>query len=170
MPLQRPHRRLWSILLVLLLVAACKKQASHSEMFVQIFKERGGTLRGVNLGMDLADVKRIEGVPPKHDDDWGYVFESNLGGKNRFFLEYLCLDPKVRKVDAIVLNVLLVEKAMAADLFAEMERDLRSKDGAADGNHGNLKWSHEVSNLLVTLRMLDDKKSISLNFGALKPL
>lgn len=158
------------LLLLVLLMGACKKQAPHSEMFTQIFKQGSGTFRGIDLGMDLADVKLKEGIPPKHDDEWGYVFESNLGGKNRYFLEYLCLDPKVRKVNAIVLNILLEEKAMAAELFAEMESDLRSKYGAADGNLGNLKWTQEEGNLLVTLRMLDDKKSISLNFGALQPL
>ncbi len=165
-------RRFWmGFLIVLLVVAGCKKQADHSDMFDQIFKhESTGTFRGIDLGMDLKEVLAHEGVTPKHDDQWGYVYEYGLGGKNRYFLEYVCRDPKQRKVNSIVLNVLLEEKAAASKLSSEIEDQLRHQYGVADGNLGNLVWRHEESNLLVSLRMLDDKKSISLSYGSLQPL
>lgn len=165
------HHEFWAMMAILLVVAACKKQAAHSEQFVQIFKEQaGGTFRGVDLGMELKQVLEKEGLAPKHDDQWGYVYEFNLGGKNRYFVEYICRSRDSRKVDAIVVNVLLEEKSVASDLSSEIETHLRNKYGVADGNLGNLVWRNEESNLMISLRMLDDKKSISLNFGALQPL
>jgi hypothetical protein len=172
-PMRRlPSSRILFLLCLLVLASVgCKKQAAHSEMFVQIFKQDAiGTFRGIGIGTELAVVKQKEITAPKHDDQWGYVYEYSLGGKNRYVIEYLCRDPQKRSVNAIVLNVLLEDKAATTDLFAEMESDLRSKYGVADGNLGNLKWRQEETNLMVSLRMLDDKKSISLNYGALQAL
>ena len=159
------------LLACMLVFAACKREASHSEFFQKIFKEEaGGTFRGVDLGMDLLDAQKKEATAPKHDDQWGFVYEYGLGDKRRFFLEYICRDPKVRKVNAIVVNIFLEEKSESSDLFAEIETYLRNRYGVADGNLGNLKWQDDELNLLVALRMLDDKKSISLNYGSIQPL
>lgn len=159
------------LLTCMLLLAGCKQQASHSELFQKVFKvEAGGTFRGVDLGMDLMDAQKKEATAPKHDDHWGFVYEYSLGDKQRFFLEYLCRDPKVRKVSAIVVNIFLEEKSEASDLFTEIESYLRNRYGVADGNLGNLNWQDDELNLLVALRMLDDKKSISLNYGSIQPL
>lgn len=154
-----------------LIFSGCKRDASHSEFYQKIFKEEaGGTFRGVDLGMDLMDAQKKEATAPKHDDQWGFVYEYGLGEKRRFFLEYICRDPKARKVNAIVVNIFLEEKSEASDLFTEIETALRNRYGVADGNLGNLKWQDDELNLLVALRMLDDKKSISLNYGSIHPL
>jgi phenylpyruvate tautomerase PptA (4-oxalocrotonate tautomerase family) len=157
-----------SLMTMLFVMAGCKKQAAHSEAFTQIFKdETAGTLRGVDLGNALEEAKEKEGSAPKHDDQWGYVYEYSLGEKNRYFVEYICRDPQARKVNAMVVNVLLDDKATVTVLFSEIEDHLRNRYGVADGSVSNLKWRHEESNLIVSLRMLDDKKSISLSYGAL---
>jgi hypothetical protein len=154
-----------------MLWSGCRKTPARSELFSQIFKlEAGGTLRGVDIGMKLSQAKEKEGVASKHDDQWGYVYEYGLGGKDRYFLEYISKDTAALVVNAIVLNVFLEEKAKASDLFSEIEEHLRTQYGVADGSLGNFKWRHEESNLMVALRMLDDKKSISLSYGALQPL
>lgn len=153
----------------ILLAMGCKRESKHSELFEKIFKEdAGGTFRGVDLGMDLIQVREKEGSNPKHDDQWGYVYEYALGGKRKYFLEYICRDPETRKVNAIVVNIFLEEKADASDFFTEAEIHLRNLYGVADGNLGNLRWHQEEINLMVALRMLDDKKSISLNYGGLQ--
>ena len=168
----RPRLFLWGWLCGLMIMAgACRKEEAHSELFKQLFKEEaGGTFRGVDLGMDLTAARDKEGRPAKHDDQWGYVYENSLGEKNHYFLEYICRDPKLRKINAIVLNVVLEEKSLASELFSEMESHLRSRYGVADGSLGHLNWRNEEANLMVSLRMLDNKKSISLNFGALQAL
>jgi hypothetical protein len=167
--LLRNQTGLWLVVL-LLLVAGCRQAAAHSEAFQAIFKpDAGKTFRGVDLGMPLASVKALEDTVPKHDDQWGYVYQYGLGGKSRFFLEYVCRVPEQRVVNSIVVNVFLEEKADASDLFAEVERHLRDQYGVADGSLGHLTWRKEEANLMVALRMLDDKKSISLNYGALDP-
>ena len=71
-------------------------------------------------------------------------------------------------MSSIVSNILLEEKSAAADLFTEIEMHLRNRYGVADGTLGNLRWIDEEINLLVALRMLDDKKSISLSYGAIQ--
>ncbi|HEX2900032.1 MAG TPA: hypothetical protein VHS96_09965 [Bacteroidia bacterium] len=157
------------IALVMLLFAACKRDQQRSEFFGKIFKEgAGGTFRGVDIGMDLSEVQKREGTLPKHDDQWGQVYEYGLGGKSKYFLEYICRDPKSKTINSIVLNAFLEEKAEASDLFTEMEMYLRNRYGVADGTLGNLRWLDEEINLMVALRMLDDKKTISLSYGALQ--
>jgi hypothetical protein len=154
-----------------MLMGGCKREDKHSELFAKIFKpEAGGTFRGVDLGMDLEAAKTKEATPPKFDDQWGYVYEYALGGKRRFFLEYISREVPAKKITAIVVNIFLEEKAEASDLFAEMESYLRNLYGVADGTLGNLRWSDDEKNLMIALRMLDDKKSISLNYGALQAL
>jgi hypothetical protein len=161
----------WLLSLTVVLAVSCKKEEERSEEFSKIFRQdKDGTFRGVDLGMPLEKVKAIEGNAPKHDDQWGFVYEYGLGGKKRYFLEYICKDPKVRNVNSIVLNVFLDEKTVATHLFTEMEMYLRQRYGVADGALGNLRWSNDEANLLIALRMLDDKKSISLNYVPLQPL
>jgi hypothetical protein len=165
-----PYRwRLTVFACLILLGWSCKRESKHSELFEKILKESaGGTFRGIDLGMGLAAAKEKEGIEPKHDDQWGYVFEYGLGGKKKYFVEYVCRDPEAKKVNSIVVNVFLEEKAEASDLFSEMESYLRNRYGVADGNLGNLRWVDEEINLIVALRMLDDKKTISLNYGAIQ--
>jgi hypothetical protein len=159
----------WMLALMMVLANGCKREDKHSELFIKIFKpEAEGTFRGVDLGMDLEAAKAKEATSPKFDDQWGYVYEFALGGKRRFFLEYISRESPSKKVTAIVVNIFLEEKAEASDLFAEVESYLRNRYGVADGTLGNLKWSDDEKNLMIALRMLDDKKSISLNYGALQ--
>lgn len=161
------------LLLAMMLVAGCKRTPEHSVLFNEIFgEEQEATFRGIRLGDDLESVKGKERTGPKHDDQWGYVYEYRLEGKNRYFLEYITKnkDGKARKVDSIVLNVLLEEKGEASKLFTEMEQHLRKVHGVAEGGLGNLKWEDDEQNLNVALRMLDDKRSISLNYVPLQPL
>ena len=164
------QKKVGLVLLALLCCAGCVRQAAHSELYSLIFKQESGICRGVDIGTPLDKVKQLEGATPKYDDDWGLVYDYSLGGKNRIRIEYLRRNPKETGVNAIVLNVLLEEKSVATDLFAEMEDDLRGRYGVADGDLGNLTWRQEETNSMVSLRMLDDKKSISLNFGALQVL
>lgn len=155
------------MLLAGLILIGCKREQAHSPLFEEIFgPENSGTFRGVSIGDELESVKQKERSSPKHDDQWGYVYEYRLEGKNRYFLEYITKtkDGKARKVDSIVLNVLLEEKGEASNLFTEMEQHLRKVHGVAEGGLGNLKWNDDEHNLNVSLRMLDDKRSISLNF------
>jgi hypothetical protein len=163
------YRILLGLTLIVLVFAACKREPKRSEYFEKVFKEKAGaTFRGVDLGMPLNEIRKIEASSPKHDDQWGQVFEYGLGGKNKYFVEYLVRDPTAKTVSSIVSNILLEEKSAAADLFAEIEMHLRNRYGVADGTLGNLRWIDEEINLLVALRMLDDKKSISLSYGAIQ--
>lgn len=155
--------------LLLSLFSACKREQKRSEVFEKVFKEAsGGTFRGVDLGMDLKTIRKQEGAEPKHDDQWGHVYEYALSGKRKYFVEYLCLDPTVKKVNSIVVNVFLEEKSEASDFFAESEAYLRNRYGVADGTLGNLRWLDEEINLITSLRMLDDKKTISMSYGAIE--
>ena len=159
------------VLISILQLAGCKRDAKHSELFEEIFSsEKKGVFHGVALGEKIENVLEKEKAKPKHNDQWGYMFEYGLGGKKKYFLEYVSKDPKARKVNAIVLNVYLEEKGEAAKLFTEFEMEMRQKYGVADGSLGNLEWNNEEANLTVALRMLDDKKSFSLNFVPLLPL
>ena len=162
--------KIWiGIVLMLVVFAGCKHEQKRSEIFDQVFKESaGGTFRGVDLGMPLETVRQKEGTEPKHDDQWGYVFEYSIGGKNKYFIEYLCKDPKAKLVNSIVVNVFLEEKSEASEFFSNSESHLRNRYGVADGNLGNLRWLDEEINLVVALRMLDDKKTISLSYGAIQ--
>ncbi len=158
-------------MLFLIQLSSCRRQTSHSELFDEIVTDaKSGVFHGVELGEPLENVLKKEKRPPKHDDQWGYLFEYSLGEKKKYFLEYVCKNPKVRKVNAIVLNVYLEEKGEAAKLFTEFEMHLRQLYGAADGSLGKLTWDQEEANLTVALRMLDDKKSFSLNYVPILPM
>lgn len=164
--LDRKYR--WpSLLMVLLMVVltGCGQQESHSELFNRIVRpEAGGIIRGIDLGIDLDKAKQIEGIDPKHDDKWGYVYELNLGEEGRYFIEYITRNPEVRIVGGIVVNIFLSDEGVTAELNKEMEEWLRSRYGVAEGNLGDLQWQDEEAGVYATLRILDDKKSISLNF------
>lgn len=158
-------------MLFLLQLSSCRRETQHSELFDEIFTDSdSGVFHGVELGEPLENVLKKEKTAPKHDDQWGYLFEYSLGGNKKYFLEYVCKDPKVRKVNAIVLNVYLEEKGEAANLFTEFEMHFRKLYGVADGSLGKLTWDKEEANLTVALRMLDDKKSFSLNFVPILPM
>ncbi|HHG85809.1 MAG TPA: hypothetical protein ENJ82_13765 [Bacteroidetes bacterium] len=114
--------------------------------------------------MSLQEVKKIEGIAPKHDDKWGYVYELNLSEKGRFFLEYICKKSDNRIVSSIVINIFLKDEGITSELYSEMEAALRADYGLAEGSSTNLEWQESEQNLYITLRVLDDKKSISLNY------
>lgn len=164
----RPLSKILTLTLALTLLFAatgCEvTQEAHSELFTKIFKDGEGTFRGIDLGWKLMDVQNTEGRAPKHDDKWGYVYEFNLGEDRRFMLEYICKNDDKRLLRSIVANIFLRDEAEATELYNEMEAHLRSKYGVADGTFGLMKWNYEEENLYASLRMLDDKKSISLNF------
>lgn len=145
-------------------LSGCQTDSSaHSDLFSRIVQpEKGGLLRGVELGMDLLDAKQLEGKEARHDDKWGYVYKLDLGKKRHTYVEYICKNPDQRIVSSIVLNIMLTEEEEASNLYNELEVWLRGRYGVGDGNLGRLKWKHEESNLYVTLRILDDKKSISM--------
>lgn len=168
----RQYLRFLSYIFVAILVfySGCKKEVKRSTLFTQIFTSEEGIFHGVNLGQKIESVLEKEETKPKHDDQWGYMFEYSLGGKKKYFLEYVCKNPKMRTVDAIVLNVYLEEKGEASKLFTEVEMYLRKKYGVADGSLGNLEWNNEEMNLTAALRMLDDKKSFSLNYVPMQTL
>ena len=90
-------RILLGLTLTVLVFAACKREPKRSEYFEKVFKEKAGaTFRGVDLGMPLNEIRKIEASSPKHDDQWGQVFEYGLGGKNKYFVEYLVRNPAAK--------------------------------------------------------------------------
>lgn len=156
----------WLLVLASVLVWGCDGgETPQSELFKKLVKpEAGGTYRGVDLGMPLDSVRRIEGSTPRHDDKYGFVYEYNLGENRQHFLEYICKNPQNRVLSSIVSNVFLKDEGETTELYNELEVYLRGKYDVADGELGDLRWKDQASDLLVSLRILDDKKSLSLNF------
>ncbi|MEM0998511.1 MAG: hypothetical protein AAGN35_15740 [Bacteroidota bacterium] len=157
----------WAALLGALVVG-CIQPAQHSALFTRIVQEeKGGVIRGIELGIPLTEAKAIEGTNPKHDDKWGYVYELNLEEEGRFFVEYITKNPEQRIVGGIIVNIFLNDEGVTTELNKEMEAWLRGRYGVAEGNLGDQTWQNEEAGIFATLRILDDKKSISLNFTPL---
>lgn len=150
----------------LLIFTACSpEKANHSELFKQVVKpEAGGLFRGVDLGMKLDTVKQIEGANPRHDDRYGYVYEFDLGNGQEFFLEYISKNQQLRVVNSIVGNVFLKDEGEASQIYKELEAYWRASYGVAEGEMGELHWKHAEAGLYLSLRILEDKQSISFNF------
>jgi hypothetical protein len=154
---------------LLMVLAGCIQQESHSELFRKIVQpEKGGVVRGVDLGITLEKARQVEGSDPKHDDKWGFVYELKLGEEGRYFVEYITKNPEKRIVGGIIVNIFLTDEGVTTELNKEMEEWLRGRYGVAEGTLGDQTWQDEEAGIFATLRILDDKKSISLNFTPLQ--
>jgi len=156
------------ILTCLLLMQACgSPRLERSELFTKLFGDESGTFRGVELGQPLQKVQSQEKGSPRNTDRFGYVYRLDLGGERYAMLEYMSKDSKSQEnriVNAIVVNVFLSDEGETSDLYKETEEFLRSQYGVGDGSFGEFNWNAEEKGIRVTLRLLDNKKSFSLNF------
>jgi hypothetical protein len=139
--------------------------AQHSDMYKKILRpELGKTFRGVDLYMEMDSVRKIELTPPKHDDKYGLIFEYKLAEGRKYYIEYLCKSPQQRAVNSMVANIFLKDEGETNELYHELETNLRERYGAPEGNLGELRWRDDNAQLLALLRILDDRKSLSLNY------
>jgi hypothetical protein len=160
------RRHLLLVLGLLLLVSACQQREPHSAHFKAIFRpELGKTFRGVDMLMSLDEVRKIEQPgTPQHDDKYGFIYRYNIDDVRKYYIEYLCKNPQQRTVNSIVANIFLQDEGETTELYQEIEADLRERFGAPEGKYGDLRWRDDASDLLALLRILDDRKSLSVNF------
>lgn len=156
----------WKALaLFLVLCQGCASPSlERSELFSKLFGDESATFRGVELGEPLDEVKTKEEGAPRNSDRYGYVYRLDLGAERYAMLEYMSKAQENRIVNAIVVNVFLTDEGETSDLYKESEEFLRSKYGVGDGSFGEFNWDAEEKGIQVTLRLLDNKKSFSLNF------
>lgn len=140
-------------------------KAERSELFTKLYGDESGDFRGVNLGEPLEKVKEAETGSPKTTDRFGYVYKINLGEEKYAMLEYMSREGENRIVNAIVANVFLNDEGETSDIYRESEEFLRGRHGVPDGNFGSYRWSDGEKEMEISLRLLDDKKSFSLNFA-----
>ena len=154
------------LLLMVLPLASCQSdRVEQPEYFKKIFKGGEETFRGLDLGDDLQEVRKAEGGSPHNDDEFGLAYKLNLGEGEECLVEYMSLAGEERKLQSILVNVALAEEAQTTALYNEVEAFLRRRHGVPDGSFGNYEWKDEESNLDISMRMLSDKKSFSLNFA-----
>ena len=165
---QKP--KYWFILSALVLFVACSPpKPERSELFGKLFGDESGDFRGIELGDPLTEVKETEPGTPKTLDRFGYVYQLNLGEERYAMLEYMSKDQvETRIVNAIVINVFLKDEGEASDIYKESEAFLRGQHGVPEGTFGSYEWQNEDKEIVITLRLLDDKKSFSLNFAPAK--
>ena len=161
------HWRLhpWLLAATLLLTACQSDEVAHSEYFKKIFKEEQGLFRGIALGDALEAVRQAEGGKPVNDDAFGLAYKVNLGEGEECLVEYMSLAGEKRMVQSILVNVMLGVEAETTALYNEIEAFLRGRHGVPDGSFGGYRWRDEEFNLAISLRLLADKKSFSLNFA-----
>lgn len=160
-------RRTWSLLLacVLLFASACQQQEPHSTLYKQILRpELGKPFRGVDFQLTMDEVRKIEGNAPQHDDKYGLIFMYRIDDTRKYYIEYLCKNPQDRRVNSMVANIFLKDEGETTELYQEIEADLRTRYGAPEGSLGDLKWQDDTQGILALLRILDDRKSLSLNY------
>jgi hypothetical protein len=144
---------------------SCQRRAPHSAHYNAIFRpELGKTFRGVDMYMDLEDVRKIEPAAPQHDDKYGFIFQYRLDDTRKYYIEYICKNPQQRTVNSMVANIFLKDEGETTDLYQEVEDDLRLRFGPPEGKLGDLRWRDDASGLLALLRILDDRKSLSVNY------
>ncbi len=152
--------------MVLILLQACgAPKAERSELFTKLYGNEKGDFRGVSLGDLLQSVKEVEPGSPKTTDRFGYVYKINLGEEKYAMLEYMSKEAETRIVNAIVVNVFLKDEGETSEIYRESEEFLRGRHGVPEGNFGSYRWSDGEKEMEISLRLLDDKKSFSLNFA-----
>lgn len=158
--------RYWAWIPLLCLLAACQQErVEHSASFDKIFREGEGTFRGVDLGDDLEKVRKIENGLALNDDRFGLVYRTNLDEGEKCMVEYMSMGDEPRTVSAILVNAMLAREQEATRLYNEVEAYLRGRHGVPEGSFGTYAWLDPERSLDITLRMLSDKKSFSLNFA-----
>lgn len=155
------------LLLACLLWVACQPAESHSRLFREVFGEDAAHFRGVTLGESLAQVREKETGRPYRDDAFGLEYRLNVGTERPATVEYMSRTGEERLVESIVLNLRLEDEGETSRLYSEIESHLRNRHGVPQGNLGNLLWEDEDQGVQAILRLLDDKKGISLNFAPL---
>lgn len=159
-------RSQWIIGLILILFQACgTPKAERSELFSKLYADESGDFRGLTLGDPIQDVKKTEPGAPKTFDRFGYVYKLNLGEEKYAMLEYMSREGENRILNAIVANIFLNDEGETSDIYRESEEFLRGRHGVPDGTFGSYRWDDEDKGMYISLRLLDDKKSFSLNFA-----
>lgn len=158
---------LWCLILALL--TACNpSETGRSQRFERVFgDESTGLFRGHQLGQELESIKDREAASLKTEDQFGLVYEINLDREGQAIIEYMSREGSPRVLQAIVVNVLLAGEEEATEFYNEAEAALRQRHGVPDGSFGQYQWKDADRDLDITLRLLSDKKSWSLNFAPL---
>ena len=173
----------WLVAAAVTLAACEPEEVAHSEYFKKIFKEERGLFRGLALGVGMVEVREAEGGKPLYDDAFGLAYKVNLGEGEECLVEYMGVggeeeavgldrqeesngvEGKERELVSILVNVMLGNEAETTALYNETEAFLRGRHGVPDGSFGGYRWRDEELNLAISLRLLADKKSFSLNFA-----
>ncbi len=156
----------------LLFQGCADPKPERSELFTKLFGDESGDFRGIEVGSPLENVKETEPGSPKTSDRFGYVYQINLGQDKYAMVEYMSKDqpdPTAKRiVNAIVVNVFLKDEGETSDIYRESEAFIRGRHEVPEGNFGDYEWVNEDEELVISLRLLDDKKSFSLNFAPIK--
>ena len=129
-----------------------------------------GTFRGHQLGDSLPAVRERETFPLHLEDEFGLVFLHAIGPEEEARLEYMAPLDGGKVLEAILLNAFLGNEARATDRYSETEAWLRQRHGVPEGSFGQYQWKDADRGLEISLRLLSDKKSFSLNFARLDAL
>ena len=158
----------WGLLLgvcILVGLSCAPPKPERSELFTKLFADETGDFRGIELGDPLSRVEEAEPGAYRNFDRFGYVYKLNLGEERYAMLEYMSRDGDQRIVNAIVLNTFLKDEGETSEIYRESEEFLRGRLWFPEGTFGCYRCNDEANGMVISLRLLDDKKSFSLNFA-----
>lgn len=157
--------RLFSFGLIIILLASCGDEAeSNSELFNSIFiKNDEGIFRGLTFGMSAKRIRKVETGLQFKEDELGLRTELDLGKGRKVDMDYF-LEGESSTLSGIVVNMKLRDEFETVELYREIETEMKTRYGVAEGGFGDYTWKSAEIEAEVILKIDDAKTAILLNF------
>ncbi len=148
----------FSAILLLIVVSSCRgKLDKHGEVFAEMMKNEDGLFRGVNIGDDLDQVQRAEGIAPTDFSETLYSYEGTVGQSGSYVVRYGFENGKVYE---ILVEATFDENAEGLNMLNGFRDYFNEVYGTYEKEGGYLVWKTKSTstNPDVMIEMVDESE------------
>ena len=130
----------------------------YSEAFKNLIKSNQGVFRGVRLGMEFTEVKKLEDTTQMEEQATDHIdYMVNLPRLETAEVRYI-FDPN-QKLSRIEVNIYPKSKDSQDSLYTELKNYYTSKYGSgSDSSESSMKWEHKKEDVFISMEKKDTQK------------
>ncbi|GIV43356.1 MAG: hypothetical protein KatS3mg035_0479 [Bacteroidia bacterium] len=154
-------------LVLIYLFCACKNQNSNDWVNKVLYFDNQ-QLRTQYILHSIQEVKSIEKLPLKFEDEAGLAYQLNLDPNTTAEISYFrSIEDTTYKVIAFSVNIFFAQEKQAIEIYKSFENHFQKLYGVFDGTFGNQEWIIPDINYRITLKLQNQKKEILITCSSI---
>lgn len=154
------HKLYYCIVLLLIIGVGCERDVQNDWVKKVLYFDNE-QLRTNLINHAIDEVKAIETLPLKFEDDAGLSYQLNINPNISAEISYFKnIEDTTYKIIAFSASIHFSQEKQAVETYKSFENYFQKLYGVYDGTFGNQEWILPEQNYRISLKLQNEKKEI----------